>query len=202
MIILENQMIWDLYQSMEPNILQVSKFELKSQLQKVWKLMYGEGSPTLVWCSIYVQPKLNPWNNCLHDVNTAIRQPITELSEITRREYCRENPLIERTRSEIPDFIRMRKQTLADQLIPSWREPQQMHLKTHTAPRSSNKRHELPSKNEITNPNHLVFFFEAESTREETGMICIRFYIRNASRLVQSKSLQIIIPILHRIRAH
>lgn len=126
-------------------------------------------------------------------VNTAIRLPIKEISEITRREHRRENPLIKRTRSEIPDFIGMWKQTLADQLIPSWRKPQQMHLKTHTAPRSSNKTQKRPQTNpriKFQIQNHLVFFFEAESTGEETGMIRIRFYIRNASRLVQSNSLQ------------
>lgn len=47
---------------------------------------------------------------------------------ITRREDGRENTLIKRTGSKIPNLVRMREQTLAYKFRATGREPNQMHL--------------------------------------------------------------------------
>lgn len=77
------------------------------------------------------------WNSWTHrEMHSQISE--IESNKVTGRKYSRENPLIERTRSEIPDLIRMRKQPLADQFSTVRREPNQVHLKIHTTLRSSN----------------------------------------------------------------
>lgn len=64
--------------------------------------------------------------------------------------------MIKGARSEVPNLIRVRKQTLADQFGAVGGEPNKMHL---------------------------VLFFKAKSSGEEAGMISVGFDVGDASRL-------------------